>query len=238
MKNFQPLRLIKNLMLMFALVCAAGAGSLPVYAQADPDQDGTTDRNGASRRVAQKLASRDPLERQRAAEELARTGATEQQRLVEGYRLQEKDARVRLALDWALYRMGKTEALFAIVRNLEGSRRSQATDYLKQLEGPEPLYLFLDRVNDNTLIHLIEALASLGNAGTLQRLEPYASSYDPRIANAAQFASREITRREMQASDQATRPRQTGKTAKTEDEAPIEQMEGEVTAETPSEETP
>lgn len=219
MKNSWPVKLIQNLSLMLALLFAGGAGSNAVYAQADPDQDETTERDGVSRKVAQKLASRDPLERQRAAEELARMGATTQHRLVEGYRLQEKDAHVRLALDWALYRMGKTEALFAIVRNLEGSRRNQATAYLKQLEGPEPLYLFLDRVSDNTLIHLIEALASLGNTTTLQRLEPYTSSYDPRIANAAQFALREITRRETQPSDQATRPRKTGKTARTEEEA-------------------
>ncbi len=221
MKNSQPLSPIKNpiLLLALALACAAGAGSNPVYAQADPDQDETTERDGASARVARGLASRDPLERQSAAEELARRGATTQQRLVEGYRLQEKDARVRLALDWALYRMGKTETLFAIVRNLEGSRRNQAASYLKQLEGPEPLYLFLDRAQDEIKIYLIEALASLGNAGTLRRLELYTSSYDPRIANAAQFALREIMRRETQPSDQATRPRQTGKIEKTEDEA-------------------
>ena len=228
---------IRNLILTLALtlLCAAGAVGNPVYAQSEPDQEETTGRNSTSAIVARRLASRDPLERQRAAEELARMGATEQQRLVEGYRLQEKDARVRLALDWALYRMGKTDTLFAIVRNLEGSRRNQATSYLKQLEGPEPLYIFLDRAYDNTLIYLIEALASLGNAGTIQRLEPYASSYDPRIANAAQFALREINRRETQPSDQATRPRQTGKTEKTEDETPAEQIGDEAPAETPSE---
>src|ERR1051325_8233540 len=91
--NFRTLLLTLTLALLFA-----GAGSRAALAQSDPDEDQTAPDVESSARVARNLASRDPLERQRAAEELARTGATEQQRLVEGYRLQEKDARVRLAL--------------------------------------------------------------------------------------------------------------------------------------------
>lgn len=235
MKNFRSFSLIKNLIMALALsfFCAAGAGSHAVYAQGSIDQDETSKTDGSSALVARRLASRDAIERQRAAEELARTGAIEQKGLVEGYRLQEKDARVRLALDWALYRMGKTETLFAIVRNLDGSRSNQAASYLTKLEGPEPLYIFLDRVSDETMIHLIEALASLGNAETGKRLEAYASSYDPRIANAAQFALREIARRASAPSDQTTRPRSTGIKEKTEDEAPTETTEGEAPEETP-----
>jgi hypothetical protein len=202
-------------LLALALLCASPL--MPLRAQSNPDDDGASDTSQASARVAGRLASRDPLERQRAAEELARMGATEQQRLVAGYRLQEKNERVRLALDWALYRMGKTETLFAIVRNLDSSRHSQAAAYLTQLEGPEPLYIFLEQANDNTKIHLLEVLASLGDDKTIDRINPYTSSFDPRIANAAQFAVREITRRQAQP-ERPTRPRQTGKTAETEEE--------------------
>ena len=42
--------------------------------------------------------------------------ATDQRKVVEGYQLQEKNKEVRLALDWALYRMGRAEALYRIVR--------------------------------------------------------------------------------------------------------------------------
>jgi hypothetical protein len=186
-------------------------------AQSDPDEDDRTDAARVSAQVAARLASRDPVERQRAAEELARTAATEQQRLVAGYRLQEKDARVRLALDWALYRMGKTETLFAIVRNLDSSRRHQTVTYLTQLEGPEPLYIFLDKVNDNTRTYLLEVLALTGDDKTIDLINPYTSSFDPRVANAARFAIREITRRQSQPT-QPTRPRQTGNTEETEEE--------------------
>jgi hypothetical protein len=143
--------------------------------------------------VARKLSSRYPVERRTAAEELARLAAVEHRRLTEGYRAQEKDERVRLALDWALYRMGKGESLFPLVRSLDGKKyASQTVAYLKQLESPEPLYVFLERVNGNTRIRLLEVLAAVGDRGTLERIKPFTQSTDPGIADAAMFAEREI----------------------------------------------
>ena len=143
--------------------------------------------------VARKLSSRNPVERRDAAEGLARAAASEHRRLAEGYRAQEKDARVRIALDWALYRMGKNEALFGVVSALDSKKTAgQAVGYLKQIESPEPLYVFLGRVNGNTLIRVLEVLASVGDNATLERLKPYTASLDPGIADAAKFAEREI----------------------------------------------
>lgn len=163
--------------------------------------------------LMRQLTDRDPLTRQRAAEEIARLAPPAQRKLVEGYRLQEKNARVRLALDWALYRMGKTPALFSVVRDLDSNRWNQSQAYLAELETPEPLYNLLPQVNGNTQIKLLEALARTGNEGTLTVVEPYASSVDPKIADAARFATREITRR-LNAPlppDTRTRTRQSGK---------------------------
>lgn len=160
--------------------------------------------------AAKKLASRDPLVRQRAAEELARTAATEQRRVVEGYRLQEKNSRVRLALEWALYRMGKSESLFAIVNALDSSRDNQARAYLTTME-PEPLYFFLERMNGSTQIKLLEVFAKIGDAKTLERIKPYEQSYDPKIAGAAKKAGRELEQRLGQTPlDTTTRPRRAG----------------------------
>jgi hypothetical protein len=217
---------IKIVLLIFSLTLLLAGAVTTARAQSDPEEERTPPNTEASAAIARNLASYDPLERQRAAEELARMGAVEQLKLVEGYRLQEKDARVRLALDWALYRMGKTETLFAIVRDLESRRRNQAATYLKQLEGPEHLYFFLDRVTPETLVSLLEALASIGNTETAERLDPYTTYLDARIANAAKFAIREIERREAQTQAQPTRPRQTGITVETKetvDEAPQEE---------------
>ena len=55
--------------------------------------------------LAKQLGSRDPLLRQKSAEALARLAATDQRKMVEGYQLQETNKEVKLALDWALYRM-------------------------------------------------------------------------------------------------------------------------------------
>lgn len=165
--------------------------------------------------VARKLSSRNPVERREAAEALARAAAVEHRRLTEGYRAQEKDARVRVALDWALYRMGKNEALFGVVDAVDSKKTAeQAVGYLKQIETPEPLYVFLGRVNGNTLIRVLEVLASVGDAATLERIKPYAESLDPGISDAAKFAGQEITSRiQEQPTVEPKRQRKVGRTA-------------------------
>jgi len=177
------------LTLTLLLLVAANASALAQDESANPSAfDSAT--------VARKLSSRSPLERREAAEALARAAAAEHRRLAEGYRAQEKDTRVRVALDWALYRMGKNEALFGVVSAIDSKKTAeQAVGYLKQIESPEPLYVFLGRVNGNTLIRVIEVLAAVGDAATLERVKPYAESLDPGIADAAKFAEQEINLR-------------------------------------------
>ena len=194
----------KTLCLILLLLLA---GAVSVRAQSDDDRN-AEDKSAAAQK---QLASRDPLVRQRAAEELAGRAAPANRKLLEGYRLQEKNARVRLALDWALYRIGKTEALYAIVRALDSQRVNQASAYLTTLETPEPLYLFMERMNGNTQVKLLEVLAKIGDAGTLDKIKPHSESLDPKIAEAAQYATREIEQRLGQTpADTQTRPRQVG----------------------------
>lgn len=174
---------ILTLALLSLLLTSAGAQDEPSKA---PGADSAT--------VARKLSSKFVSERRAAAEELARLAAVEHRRLAEGYRAQEKDARVKLALDWALYRMGKDETLFNLVGALdEKGRAEQSVAYLKQLEGPGPLYVFLGRVNGQTQARLLEVLATVGDRDTLEKIQPYTQSLDPLIADAAKFAEREIT---------------------------------------------
>ena len=176
----------KRLLTVALLTLLASSGA---SAQDEPSRAPSLD----SASVARKLSSRSPFERRAAAEELARLAAVEHRRLAEGYRAQEKDSRVKLALDWALYRMGKDESLFRVVGELdEKGRAEQAVGYLKQLEGPEPLYVFLERVNGNTRIRLLEVLAAVGDGTTLEKIRPFTASLDPGIADAAKFAEREI----------------------------------------------
>lgn len=179
-------------------------------ATAEPDDENVERAHGSALIVVRRLINRDAVERQRAAEELARLADPEPRNLVEGYRVQEKNARVRLALDWALFRMGKPEALFDVVKSLDSSRTNQSEAYLAQLETPEPLYKFLALVNSATKIKLLESFARNGDAATLEQVKLYKTASDPRVADAAQFAAREIERRLSQSpANKATRPRQT-----------------------------
>ncbi len=181
MKRFLTLTTV----VLALLLCAAPQSLAQDDAQAATSQDSST--------VARRLSSRNAFERREAAEDLARLAATEHRRLVEGYRVQEKDARVKVAMDWALYRLGKGEAIYPLVRALDSKQADQAVMYLSGLETPEPLYAVLPRVNGNTQIRLLEVLAHVGDQGTLEQIKPYTASLDPGISDAAKFAEREIT---------------------------------------------
>jgi hypothetical protein len=182
------------------------ACALSPSAQTIEPQETATDPAASA---VKQLASRDPLVRQRGAEELARLEALDHRRMIEGYRLQEKNSRVKLAMDWALFRFGRKESLYEIVGALDSSRSNQAFSYLTTLENPEPIYLFLERMNGNTQIKLLEVLAKIGDTATLGTIEPYQKSFDPKIAEAAKAAVQEIEERLAQApSDKSSRPRQ------------------------------
>ena len=146
---------------------------------------------------AKQLGSTDPLVRQRSAEALARLAATDQRKLVEGYQLQEKNKEVRLALDWALYRMGRAEALYRVVDDLDSGRQAQAVGYLSELESPDVLYPFLKRTGNAPRINagLLKALARIGDAQTLDLIKPFRDSHQPYVAEAAEVAHDEIEKR-------------------------------------------
>ena len=199
-----------SMWLKAVLFLCLGGGATLAQAQDTPAANDSASTQAAD--AAKQLISRDPLVRQEGAEVLARLAATDWRRLVEGYRMQEKNGRVQLALDWAIYRMGKAEALYAVVRALDSSRAEQAAGYLAALETPQPLHAILPRVNGNTQVKLLEILTRVGDGETLAQVEPYTASYDPKIAAAARQAKDEIERRRAgQPADTHTRPRLVGK---------------------------
>jgi len=172
---------------LLVVVCANGQ-QMPV--------DGVDARSDPAE-FAKQLGSTDAHVRQRSAEALARLAATSQRKLVEGYQLQEKNKEVRLALDWALYRMGRAEALYRIVDELDSGRQNQAVGYLAELESPDVLYPFLKRSNNAPRINagLLKALARIGDAQTLDLIKPFRESHQPYVAEAAEVAHDEIEKR-------------------------------------------
>lgn len=165
-------------------------------AQAQTAVDGVDARSDPAEFTKQ-LGSADANVRRRSAEALAQLVATDQRKLVESYQLQESNKEVRLALDWALYRMGRSESLFRIVDELDSGRQEQAIGYLTQLESPEALYPFLKRANNAPRINegLLRALARIGDAQSLELIKPFRESVQPYVAAAAESAHDEIEKR-------------------------------------------
>ena len=182
---------MKYLKFVFVLLTVA----VGVNAQTSPI-DGVDARSDPAE-FAKQLNSPDAHVRQKSAEALARLAATDQRKLVEGYRLQEKNKDVRLALDWALYRMGRSEALYRIVDELDSGRQALAVGYLSELESPDVLYPFLKRTSNAPRINagILKALARIGDAQTLDVIKPFRESHQPYVAEAAEVALDEIEKR-------------------------------------------
>ena len=186
---------------------------LSVVGTAQAQQSGVdgVDARSNPKDFANQLGSSDPMVRQRSAEALARLAATDQRKLVEGYQLQEKNKEVRLALEWALYRMGRSEMLYRIVDELDSGRQEQAIGYLSELESPDVLYPFLKRTNNAPRINagILKALARIGDAQSLELIKPFRDSHQPYVAEAAEIAHDEIEKRLGEPAPAATsaRPR-------------------------------
>jgi len=199
------MKYLKFVFVLLALVVGVQAQQAPI--------DGVDARSDPAE-FAKQLNSPDAHVRQQSAEALARLAATDQRKLVEGYRLQEKNKDVRLALDWALYRMGRSEALYRIVDELDSGRQAQAVGYLSELESPDVLYPFLKRTSNAPRINagILKALARIGDAQTLDLIKPFRESHQPYVAEAAEVAHDEIEKRLGEpTSTMRTRPRSVDK---------------------------
>lgn len=173
-------------------------------------EDELADPRAVSARWAQQLGSQDSKVRQEAAEALARLAAVEQKKLVEGYQLQEKNKNVRLALDWALYRMGKSDMLFRIVQELDSGRHDQAVGYLSKLDTPTLLHSYLKDEDKpaRLTVGLLEALALFGDQESLALITAFRDSFAPGVAAAAENAIEKIEARVGQVEPaKPTRPR-------------------------------
>ncbi len=203
---------MRKLYLAIGMFLLAGAPLTTLGQTGTLSQDGVDARAGSAEFAGQ-LGHVDPLVRQRAAEALARLAAGDQRKVVEGYQLQEKNKEVRLALDWALHRMGKAETLFRIVRELNSSRHDQAVGYLKQLDTANLLYPFLKQ-NGNpakVTVGLLEALAQLGDSESLELIKSFRDSFAPGVAEAAEVAIEQIEARLGQTETASpSRPRTVG----------------------------
>jgi len=192
-------------LVLLTLACAPSL----CFGQASASDDAGDPREVGTR-WARQLGHYDPVVRQEAAEALARLAAVEQKKLVEGYHLQEKNKNVKLALQWALYRMGKSDMLFQIVRELDSGRHDQAVGYLSKVETPALLHSYLKDEDKPARLTagLIEALAVIGDQESLALITPFRDSFLPGVAATAEDAIEKIEARLGQSEPaKPTRPR-------------------------------
>lgn len=182
----------KAVLWLCLLLWLAGSAAFAQTTTAE-DVDARTDTAALGR----DLGNADPAVRQHSAEALARLSATDQKKLIEGYYLQEKNKSVRLALEWASYRIGKEDALYRIIRDLDSSRHDQAVGYLAQLDSPATLYPFLHRKDNHPkmTVGLLEALGRIGVAETREQIQPFRDSFQDGVSAAAEKALDEIDAR-------------------------------------------
>ena len=201
---------IMSLRRILAVVFVAGI-STTVSAQAVSSEDESVDARADTSAIAARLADRDSSTRRKAAEALAKLAAVDQKKMIEGYRLQEKDKEVRLALDWALYRIGKSDALYQVVIGLDLDRHEQAVGYLSQIDSPVLLHDFLarERTKPKVIAGIIEVLTVIGDNESLELIKPLRDSVAPGVAAAAESAVEQIEKRLAEANNTTTpsRPR-------------------------------
>ncbi len=206
MRTSDPRRLVFLLILIILVPLAFASAT---HAQTS-DSDGVDARSNPAD-FAKQLNSLDANVRRRSAEALARLAAVDQRKLVEGYHLQETNKEVKLALDWALYRMGRSDALYRLVWELDSGRQDQAIGYLSELDSPDLLYPFLKRQDNKPRVTagLLKALARLGDAQSLDLVKPFRESTQPYVAEAAEIAHDEIEKRlaEPRTTETRVRPR-------------------------------
>ena len=193
-------------LLLLSFLCVP----LLCFGQASATDDELADPREVGARWARQLGSQDAAVRQEAAEALARLASVDQMKLVQGYHFQEKNKNVKLSLTWALYRMGKSDMLFQIVRELDSGRHDQAVGYLSKVDTPALLHTYLKDEDKPARITagLIQALAVIGDQESLALVTPFRDSFLPGVAAAAEDAIEKIETRLAQTEPaKPTRPR-------------------------------
>lgn len=141
------------------------------------------------------IAHEDAFYRRYGAEGLGRIGDHSVTTEVAAQHLREKSADVKLALGFALYRLGRDEHLVELVQSLKGG--SQGYDYLLELMPNEvlKLYPYLRSEKDALKVRLLEIVGLRGDASAIPVVEELAGSENAEVMSAANLALRRLRAR-------------------------------------------
>ncbi len=143
------------------------------------------------------LASSSAEVRRYAAEGLGRLGKPENAEAVGRAFLQEEDPAVRLAMDFALFRMGRRDHDVGFVRTLQQDdqdRTAQLASYVTEYATDilPALFQYMDRLDTGTRRRLLRLAAYAEDLAVLPLLEKYLDSPDESLATAAFETIKEI----------------------------------------------
>ncbi len=126
-----------------------------------------------------------------AAEGLGRIGEDNLVQDIANAYQREASGDVRLAMAFALYRLGRTEYLIELVRNV---KKKQVHDYLMEMEGSDvaKLYPFLETEKDDIRIQLLDIIGLRGDVSALPPVEKVSQDETGDVAAAANHAIRRL----------------------------------------------
>lgn len=138
------------------------------------------------------MTDRDADRRRYAMEGLARIGDPRYNDQISRILLTEKHNDVKLAEQWALYKMGDRASIQFVVRKLDTDQSDQARSYLIEANDPADLYPYVRTSNSEVRRRVIEILGRIGNQETIKELEPIARTSGAETANTATVAIKQI----------------------------------------------
>ncbi|HKV41214.1 MAG TPA: HEAT repeat domain-containing protein [Blastocatellia bacterium] len=141
---------------------------------------------------AENMDSSDGDRRQYAIEGLARVGDRKYLDQISRLILTEKKDDVKLAMEWAMYKMGRGGQIQDIARHLDSGLAEHARQYLMEPNNPADLYPYLESSNSTVRMAVIDILGHIGNMETVGVLKPVVDSSGRKTSDAATVAIKQI----------------------------------------------
>jgi HEAT repeat protein len=138
------------------------------------------------------MTDRDADRRQYAFEGLARIADSRYLDQTSRLVLTEGNTEVKMAQQWALYKMGSRPNIQFIVRKLDTDQAQQARDYLLEAKDPADLIPYIRSSNPTVSRRVIEILGRIGDRETIRELEPVARTSGAETSDTATVAIKRI----------------------------------------------
>ncbi|HET9529389.1 MAG TPA: HEAT repeat domain-containing protein, partial [Blastocatellia bacterium] len=146
----------------------------------------------AEQTFVENMADRDDDRRRYAFEGLARIADPRYLDQISRLVLTERSSHVKLAQQWALYKMGSRPNIQYVVRKLGTDQQDQAYHYLMEANSPADLFPYVRSSDKQVRRSVIEILGRIGDQATINELEPIARTSGAGTSDIATVAIKRI----------------------------------------------